>query len=194
MPDIRSALLKILTPGHYGVSGRNAITVREEENRPLVQVAGWAGFEKAVLPVLAPLGLQSAGDYRHVQRQGDISCYRIAPDRLLLRGIGLTAVMQASEEAGIMALDLGHARTVVRLDGEATADLLARLTSVDVRDVSFPVGAFAQCGIHHVGVLLERLDRQSFRLMIPYTWSASLVSYLMDTALPFGISVEEGMD
>jgi heterotetrameric sarcosine oxidase gamma subunit len=71
-------------------------------------------------------------------------------------------------------------------------DLLARLAPLDVSLPAFPVGTFAQTGIHHVGVLLRRISAEIFEILIPVTWAATIWELIGDAAAPFGYRVEGG--
>ena len=143
----------------------------------LWQVAGWQDFETAVEPILAALGFAGLGDHRSVRTSAGTECYRIAPDRLLLRcsdaGV-LSAALDKALPGRIAALDLSHARIVIRVSGEATVDLMARLAPLDFADAAFPIDSFAQTGIHGVPVLIRRGSDDAFDLLVPVTWAVSV--------------------
>ena len=57
-------------------------------------------------------------------------------------------------------------------------DLLTRLVPVDVSLASFPNGSFVQTGMHHVGVLIDRISDTCFEILVPRTWSCSLIDLM----------------
>jgi heterotetrameric sarcosine oxidase gamma subunit len=71
-------------------------------------------------------------------------------------------------------------------------DLLAHLAPLDVSLPAFPVDTFAQTGIHHVGVLLRRTSAETFEILIPVTWAATIWELIGDAAAPFRHRVEGG--
>ena len=138
----------------------------------LTQLAGWEHFVSSGGTLLRTLGLGLSEDYRKPWRGKDAVVWRIAPDRVLIRSEHPLAITSTSELA---ALDLSQARVRLRLEGPGTADLLARLAALDFSETSFPVGSFAQTGMHQVGILIDRLSQQEFEILIPTTWAPSLV-------------------
>lgn len=191
MPDLRSALTSRFKTGAFGNvhQASPGLTIKESPVTSLVQLAGWENFENDAETIFSELGLPGLGDYRTVTKVGDISCARIAPDRLLLRGVAYGQLAQRCEALEMVALDLSHARTAITLSGPDAENVLARLAAVDFGLEQFHVGQFIQTGIHHVGVFIQRLDDQSFEVVMPSTWAASLYEFLTLTAEPFGYSV-----
>ena len=129
------------------------------------------------------------------QTAGEAQCFRIAPNRLLVRHPDPAVLIAASarlDPAKTPIVDLGHARTVIRVEGSAAEDLLARFASIDFAEGSFPAGAFAQTGIHKVLTLIHRSAPQEFDLFVPVTWAATVWELLCENAAPFGYQVREG--
>src|SRR5262249_46532340 len=52
-------------------------------------------------------------------------------------------------------VDLGHARSVLRLDGEGARDVLAKGTSIDLRPTRFAPGQCALTALGKIGALLH---------------------------------------
>ena len=151
------------------------VSVREAPLGYLAQLAGWENFTSSGGTVLRTLGLGLSEDYRKPWRGNDAVVWRIAPDRVLIRSDHLLAITSTLDLA---ALDLSQARVRLQFEGPGTAGLLARLAALDFSETSFPVGSFAQTGIHHVGVLIDRLGRDEFEILIPTTWAPSLVGLI----------------
>jgi sarcosine oxidase subunit gamma len=71
-------------------------------------------------------------------------------------------------------------------------DLLARLAPLDVPLPAFPAGTLAQTGLHHVGVLRRRTSAETFEILIPVTWVATIRELIGGAAAPFGYVVKAG--
>jgi methylglutamate dehydrogenase subunit D len=143
----------------------------------LVQLAGWGNFSEAIGPTLSALGFSGLGDYKTARTAGAFVCYRLAPDRILLRSddaTGIAEMMSTRPEAEVAVLDLSHSRWVLRFETTTAAELLARLAPLDFDLSAFPVGSFAQTGINHVGALIHRLRAERFDVLVPYTWMDSI--------------------
>ena len=165
----------------------------------LIQLAGWRDdFASAAQPILGRLGFAGIGDFTHAQAAGEALCFRIAPERLLLRlasPAAWQAVADAVDPALTPFLDLSHARTVFRIEGADAAHLLARLLPIDFGDDSFGLDRFVQSSIHSVAVLVHRRADSGavrvFELHVPSTFAASIREFIAESATPFGCRVEE---
>ncbi len=155
----------------------------------LAQVAGWpSNFDAAVVPALVRLGFSGIGDFRTIQTAGKAQAMRITPHRLLLRHLDPAVLFDALaylDPAEVPILDLSSARIVIRIEGSQAEQLMTRLSSVDFGPDAFPVFAFAQTGIHHVGVLVQRLDQNRFDILVPTTWALSIWEVVSECAAPF---------
>lgn len=178
MLERRSPLADLIGTSAADLSDQHApLILSEQALGTLWQVAGWRDFETAVEPLLAALGFAGLGDYRSVRTSASTECYCIAPDRILLRcpdsGV-LLAALDRAPPGRLAALDLSHARIVIRASGEAAVDLMARLAPLDFADAAFPIDSFAQTGIHGVPVLIRRWAEEAFDLFVPVTWAVSV--------------------
>lgn len=201
MAEFRSALSSRLTPGRFGAeTASSPLILSEQPLGTFFQIAGWpGGFEDAVRPVLSGFGVPGTGQTGHALESGGHHVFRMAPERILVRtpdpGAWDIAGDRADNEA-LALLDLSHARTVFRIEGTASADLLARLVSIDLDQDAFPTNAFALTGIDAVPVLLHRLPNGGmalcYEIFVPYTWASSLWDLVCQTALPFGYEIPAG--
>ena len=127
-----------------------------------------------------------------VQHTGAHRLYRIACDQywILTPDADLSdALAQALAPEMASLTPLSNARVRIALAGPAATALLGKVVSVDLRAPAFPAGSFAQTGLHHVGVLLERHGPTSFELHVLRTYAASVWDWLIDAALPLGYEV-----
>ena len=186
MANFLSPLSTKQNVGHHGAVGETGVTFSTRSLRGMWQIAGWADFEKTSAPLLKGLGLKGLGDYRQARQAGDVTCWRIAPDRLLFEGCG-----EISEHmsADLVVLDLSHARTVISVSGPAVRDLLMQIISIDMSHEKITPGDFLQTGIHHVSVLVQCTDVDSFDILVPGTWAEAVWDVLYHNAAPHGIEV-----
>lgn len=157
-----------------------AVAITEVEIGCLTQLAGWSGFEATAGRLLLALGLTVPDTYRVAARAGETTAWRVAPDRLLLRTATPPGLASSDD---IAVLDLSQARICLSVTGTGAARLLSCVVALDFREAAFPAGTFVQTGLHHVGVLIERSDRDHFLVFIPTTWARSLRGLLADHLL-----------
>jgi methylglutamate dehydrogenase subunit D len=194
MPDIQSPLAAVRNPGCFGASldAGPGITLSDAPLSGLVQIAGWSRFDTAVLPALKTLGFSDAGDFRNSRQSGDATLFRTAPDRLLITGISAGDILEtAGANPELAALDLGHARMQINVEGRDAEGLMAQLAPIDFRLNAMPVGSFVQTGIHHIGTLIYRTSATRFELLVPATFARSLWEFISLNAAPFGYDVQE---
>lgn len=156
------------------------VTIDEIEIGHLTQLAGWSTFESAAERLLQSLGLALPIDYRTPVRAGETTAWRVAPDRVLVHSAAEPGLASSQDVA---VLDLSQARVCLSVTGPGAAGLLSRVVALDFSETAFPIGTFAQTGLHHVGVLIERTGRERFLVFIPTTWARSLTELLIDHLL-----------
>jgi heterotetrameric sarcosine oxidase gamma subunit len=170
--------------------GRQLLRLGEAADTHLVQLGvypgGAARLAAAVLPVLGePL---PESPVRAAVTGGRLTM-RIAPDQYWVLGgeSGLDGRLRCAipADAGCVT-SLDGARTRLLLEGRAVRALLGRLVAIDVDPMVFPIGGFAQTGIHHVAGLLLRASEDRYEFLAPRTYAASSFEVLLDAARSFG--------
>ncbi len=198
MLDSRSALTNHLYQGHFGLveaAGEDTVklTLSEPSLGTFYQIAGWGSFEKDIQSILSNFKITGSGNFHDVQKAESISCFKIAPTRMVVRdSSGQNPVPTVINNDELVIVDLSHARTVIRLDGKYAEELLARSSGIDFSLLSFPVGGFVQTGIHHISILIERCSDHCFDLFVPTTWASSIWEIVTISSLQFGYRVEGG--
>lgn len=132
---------------------------------------------------------------RLVSHCGAHRLYRIAADQywILTPEPQLPAALAAALAPQVATSTvLTHARVRLAIEGQAAASLLTHLVPIDLREKNFPVGAFAQTGLHHTPVLLERSAAQRYELYVLHTFAVSAWEWIIDSALPYGYDLDDG--
>src|SRR5262249_25812195 len=75
-------------------------------------------------------------------------------------------------------VDLGHARSVLRFEGEGVRDLLAKGTSIDLRLAHFAPGACALTSLGKMSALLHVVEPTTIDVYLPRTYSRGFIDWL----------------
>ena len=118
---------------------------------------------------------------------GAATLMRIDPLRWWLLSEGALA-RPALAATDATLLDLGHARTAIRIEGRDREALVARLVPVDLRSPSFPEGSVASTGCHHVGVTVLA-HGEGYDLFVFRTFALSLFEHIAKVAAQFGAEI-----
>ena len=176
--------------GRDGTDGGRRLRIGEVRGTSLLQLGTWPAVRAACAAAVARVcGGDPPTSPRTAADRGAHRLYRIAPDQLWVatHDPDLPAALEREVGAtGSAVTRLSDARVRLALDGVAATALLARLVPLDLRDASFPVGSFAQTGVHHAPVLLDRIDAQRYDLYVLSTYAVSTWEWTLDQALPFG--------
>ena len=194
MPERRSVLaLQLAAGGRDGADGARALTLQELHGGYLCQLAGFGQADDALraqLRALGIAGLPQDGRRSLVDAEGHF--YRLGPARYLWAAASEGLMQRVAREldpaAGCLT-PLSAARVRLVVEGGAAREVLERGIALDLHPTVFAVGHFAQTGLHHVPVLLERVGEQRYALYVPTTWAVSVWEWLADAALPFGYDI-----
>jgi methylglutamate dehydrogenase subunit D len=201
MVDIASALQGYVKPGRHGIERRGqGITIREISGRDLVQVGWWPATGPSVTSTLSKqLGFEiSVSTTKRVAENSQTTVFPIAPDRLWIAA-PVTDTLYSKLSAALPAdqgvvTDLGQSRTVIRIGGPSTRDVLARSFAIDLHPAVFPPGSFASSSLHHTGALLHYVrdlgGSAVFDIYLLRTFAVSLFESLCLTAEGFGYTTE----
>jgi sarcosine oxidase subunit gamma len=195
MFDRRSPLASQLrASGGDGLDGRRALRLSEVRGWELAQVGVFAHQEGqlagAVAAVLGAGALPPATG--QVQHTPAAALYRTAPDSYWVVTSQPGVISQlgnaVAPSCGTVTC-LSHSRVRLAVEGPQARAVLAAGISVDLHPRSFAVGAFAQTGLHHSGVLLERCAPDRYELYVLRTFAVSIWEWLLDAALPVGYEI-----
>lgn len=137
----------------------------------LTGIAPYKGQDKAVSQALKSAhGMAAPVANRATGKEGSRALW-FGHRMILLQG-----PKPARELARHAALtDQTDAWAVLRLDGEDAADVLARLTPLDLRDSRFKRGHTARTELMHMMASITRLGPQSFQVMVFRGFAGTLV-------------------
>jgi len=195
MLEQRSSIAAVYQVGRFGAgSGPAAVSIWERRARNLVQVSGWPdSFDSVCEKLQAILYIAMPADGLMARSDGDRSVFRVGPERLWLSGPLGDRILGGIDEGALgkesVVTDIGQSRTVLRISGVDAPDVLNRGLPVDLDDEVFPPDAFAQSVIHHIPVLIHRIDVEGERTYDAYVtreYAVTFWEWLVNAVEPFG--------
>ncbi|MEM0943389.1 MAG: hypothetical protein AAGI70_05510 [Pseudomonadota bacterium] len=181
MVERQSALAGAALPMKFGPD----LTISERRVGAIWQVTAWPESLAAAGAAAADAaGVGSApGPGKAVEGDG-ASLLRTGPLRWLI--VSEAEISPPPPGAWGTLLDLSHARTVLRLEGPAVPDLMARQMPLDLRPKAFPEGSVATSGIHHVAVTV--LAREGgLELFCFRSFGRAMLDHLAESAAQFAV-------
>jgi sarcosine oxidase subunit gamma len=197
MPPRQSALGDLLVPRRIGPDAAPpGISLAERLACAIWQISAWREADIAPLrgALAEQLGL-TLPEKPTAASAGDIALFHIAPRRWWLvlpgdRSIDLAARLAAAVTDRAALTDLSHGRTVLRLSGPASRNVLQKLCRIDLHPQAFPAGRVAQTPLGQVTALIHAFDDgPGFDLYLPRAFAYSAVESLIDAATEFGLEM-----
>ena len=152
-----------------------SVTLHELPMAAITWVAPFRGREAAVAAALEKSTGVGFPDPNRVLGDGAVRAVWAGPGQALVLG----AVVAPD---GAAVADQSDAWAIFALDGAGAADVLARLTPVDLRDAALPVGAAARTLLFHMTATLMRTAADRYEILVFRSMAASAVHEL-DTAM-----------
>lgn len=144
------------------------------EHGYLAMLSVYKGQEKQLSEALvAAHGVRLAAPNRSTAKAG-ARCLWFGHDQVLL--IGPAPDQTLTQYASVV--DQSDSWAVVRLQGGQAADVLARLTSVDLRPAVFKRGHTLRSELRHMMVSISRVGADAFEIMVFRSMAATLVDDL----------------
>ena len=196
----RSALAAVYEAGRFGIdTGTDAVTIFERATCGVLQVSGWPeSFAVVARKLAAILNCEVPADGTKAVSHSGLALFRVGPERLWLAGpdhdMRRSRIEEALSSGAVAVTDLGHSRTVLRVVGPGTRVLLSRGLPIDLDERVFSPEAFAQSVIHHIPVLVHRVDLEdetAFDVYIARDLAVSFWGWLVAAAAPLGGRVVE---
>ena len=200
MVKTKSAIAAVYRTGTTGAKGGSpALSICERLERNLVQVAGWRRNFESVCDRLAEiLNCRIPTEIGRANSSSDRSVFRVRPERLWIAGSSSDEVLRQLDDASLggdtVISELGHGRTVLRIAGPGSDLLLNRGLPIDLDPEVFTANAFAQSAIHHMHVLVHRVDMAGelvFDVYVSRELAVSLWEWLTEAAAPLGFEIRQ---
>ena len=189
MADRRSALAHLRQES----PGTSNATLAEKKPGSLAMVTAWPetlAKVEAVLSELLGVNAPAAGTAA-VSEATTVAAIGAGRFFVATEATDLAARLEAALlSADAAVTDLSHGRTILRLEGEAAAEILSRCVAIDLDLSVFPVGRAAQTMIHHVDVLIVRRAEQSFDLWALRSFAEALAEGILDAGLELGVAFD----
>lgn len=194
----QSPLSAALSPGRLGVAGGEAgVTVTEISHFGLVQVMARRGRAADVAKAAKKGWGVSPPERPAAVTAKEATLVWSGPDQFLVltgaRDIADAVAPLRTIFAGLASLsDQSGGRALIRMSGAKVRDVLAKVSSVDLHEAVFPVGAAAATSIDHTGVNLWRgPDAEdgspTYNLLVFTSFADSLWHTLADAAAEYGV-------
>jgi len=177
-----------------GTDADPTVRLGEVVNTQLLHIGAYpGGSARVVTGASAVLGGALPDSPVRTVTAGNHRVFRIAPDQFWVLG-GADPTLEARLRTAIPAdagcvTSLEGARTHLFVEGPRARDLLGGLVPIDLHPTVFPVGGFAQTGIHHVAGLLLRASENRYEYFALRTFAAFTWEVLVDAARPFGYEI-----
>ncbi len=159
-----------------------AISV-EEVNLGMIDLRGDLGDKKFVSAVKKALGVTLPSKPRRSVHKNDVDCLWLSPDQWLItcapeqKAALLSALKKALGSIHSLAVDVSHARCVLRLTGDCARETLMKGSSVDLSTKECDAGyvrrlLFAEQGalVHIRSQSPDIIDLFIFRSYADYVW------------------------
>lgn len=187
MTDRISALHGHLKPGRHGRGGDPGVRLLERRYEDIWQVTAWPDrLAAAGAAVARAAGVEAAPGPRRAAIGTAMAIRTEALRWLVVSEDAMDEPTVGRNDATV--LDLGHARTVIRVEGPAAADLMARMAPLDFRAHAFPDGTAQTSMIHHVATLIVAKDG-GFELFCYRSFGLALWEHLTESAEQFGLEI-----
>ena len=147
------------------------VTLSEPAAGTLTSLAPYAGMDKVLSQALKSAhGMAAPGPNRATGKEGARALW-FGNRMILLQGPAPEAKL--TRHAALT--DQSDAWAVVRLEGDGAADVLARLTPIDLRDSAFKRGHTARTEFQHMMASITRLGPKSYQIMVFRAFAETLV-------------------
>lgn len=182
-----SALHGHVRPGRHGPTGEPGVRLSERRYEDIWQVTAWPErLAQAAQAVASAAGVAAAPGPGQAAFGGAMAL-RTEPLRWLIVSEEALDEPAIGRDDGTV-LDLGHARTTIRVEGPAASELMARMAPLDFRPRSFADGRVATSAIHHVASTIVAHDG-GFEVFVYRSFGLALWQHLVESAEQFGLEI-----
>ena len=188
MADRISAVDTLFAAGH-APAGNDAFALAQVKPASLVLVQCWPGSAAQAARALAEIAGVKLSAPGHTAGGKATTVMSLTAGRWLVQSskTGLYGTLAAKLPAKhATATDLGHARTVLSVEGRAAARVLNTGMPVDLDPTAFPPGRVAQSLFHHIDVTVRCVAADRYEVMCMRSFGHALFEALCDAGEPYG--------
>lgn len=190
-----SPLAGHIETGQFGVAVGQSPSVRlgERFGLSIAEVTAWKGREskcRAAIKATASAALKVAPGSGSVKTAA--GAFNIAPMRWLVSGESPELVANLADAVGDdgTVTDLSHGRTVIRVDGEKSRWVLAKLFAVDLSDAAMPRGNGLATAHHDIFAQIQRVGADAFDVYVFRSFARSFWHLLCRSAEEAGYRID----
>ena len=146
----------------------------------IVQIAAWPDTNGVVQTTIEDVLGVKPPSLGSAVRHRDVTIAAVAPGRFLLSSDegDLAQRFAAMPLAHGTVTDLSHARTIMSIAGRDVVEVLLQHVAIDLDLSVFPPGRVAQTQIHHIDVLIHRVEESRFDIWVFRSFAESLAHWL----------------
>jgi heterotetrameric sarcosine oxidase gamma subunit len=169
-----------------GCMGDAPVRIRPRGPLDIVQVAAFGDTAALAEHLSKYFGLTITPAANRAVVADDLAVLWHGPGQwLIVRAPAATQL--ADKLAGVCAedaavVDLSHARSVLRFEGEGARDVLASGTGIDLRPAHFAPGACALTALGKIGALLHALAPDTIDVYVPRSYAQAFAEWLEHAA------------
>lgn len=159
------------------------VEVAERRPATILQAVGWPEDRAALHAALGAWLGDPPPELGWARSRGSCTVMALAPGRWLLLA---ETPAPPPDAPPFLVTDLSAARLALRLSGRDLEPLLRKGVGFDPDARAFPPGRVAQTLIHHVPVLLHRIEAAAVDLLVPSSWAHAVRAWLDDALVAGG--------
>jgi methylglutamate dehydrogenase subunit D len=196
----RAALNEIYQTGDFGEvkNNRPGVTFADRPALSIIQVAAWTEQADAVVA-----GIEQAAGVRpdrsacRATQAGDTGALWLGPDRWLIvekESRDLDAAIRAtvSEEQAAIT-DQSHSRSVLRISGPQSRNVLRKGTTQDVDPSQFNSGDVRTTSLFHMNAVIHCVGDDSFDIYVARSFGHSFYEVICHAATEYGYRVVDSL-
>lgn len=187
----QSPIADALVPGEYGNLAIGAqVALSERFGLAICDVCAWPGLETKTANAIkraTGLAVTKRRDAVGEAAQG----FQHAPGRwtVIAEDPSLAERLTRAVSANATVVDLAHGRTCLRIAGEAGTSVLAKLFAIDFAEKAFPVAKGLATSHHAVLAQIQRVDAQTFDLLVFRSYARTFFHALTRASEEFGYRI-----
>ncbi len=191
LPIRQSALTGLVNPGHYGADG-TGITIMERHPLTILQLHSWPDTKEYVAQQLKQFkGFTELPENGQYHRFDDLEIFCIGPYKwLLVTPVDKDMPSLALSPVHAAITDQSHAKSVIRISGADTRNLLSKGCGLDFHHKNFTPGMACNSLLGHFAVSIVAIEENCFDVYFTRSFAESAWEWLSSAALEFGFDVK----